>query len=114
MREIKFRVWNPTRQILGIPFDIFEMTSCHGEISQYPAETIFMQFTGLKDRNGIEIYEGDILQFADENGDSGQNEIVPNITNINKMYHISQRMPYWPIVKVIGNIYENPELLTPL
>ncbi len=75
-----------------------------------------MQFTGLKDKNGKEIYEGDILQKKDVRfivgyGDNDENRgwgFNLNSIRSRKGYHLSTDVSK---MEVIGNIYENPELL---
>jgi uncharacterized phage protein (TIGR01671 family) len=66
-----------------------------------------MQYTGLEDKNGKEIYEGDILYIENEICEVKFN--VPSFTAYNSQEH------EWNIqyagVEIIGNIYENPELL---
>lgn len=76
----------------------------------------FMQYTGLKDKNGKEIYEGDILNMTYH----GSVYIVkPEIKGVigfeNAAFIVGEdRVPLGRIgrsLEVIGNIYENPELL---
>ena len=58
MREVKFRVWDKTEKIVWYEFNIG--IGGQSETKQF----ILMQFTGLKDKTGKEIYEGDILDNA--------------------------------------------------
>lgn len=87
------------------------------------SELILMQFTGLKDKNGKEIFEGDILKVA--NNDSSWFEVVKYdhekamfiSKEVNLKYEVPETTmydlfsPYLFKVEVIGNIWENPDLL---
>lgn len=59
MREIKFRAWNDREKTMQ--YSIMEIFS---QITD-DADNILMQYTGLKDKNGKEIYDGDIVEIED-------------------------------------------------
>ena len=124
MREIKFRAWSSGRK------EMVEVESIHFKgnavylISKYLRlvanldETELMQFTGQKDMNGKEVFEEDILKL--ENRDFG----IVQYNNLNCNYYIQlinyhfnvaidfkKVFSYQSKVEIIGNKYENPELL---
>lgn len=73
----------------------------------------YMQYTGLKDKNGEKIYEGDILKFEHKEGYANELQVVTMDewcwgTDEYAFYEIVERKY---VFEVIGNIYENPELL---
>lgn len=61
-RIIKFRVWDGREMSLPTSDAWFKLKN--GEI-ELPKDYIIMQYTGLKDKNGVEIYEGDIIEYDD-------------------------------------------------
>jgi len=119
MREIKFRAWNDiSKEMLYHGKDIQGLIWWNefGEI-QSLAKAELMQSTGLKDKNGKEIYEGDILaaphtynieiiyknggflmEFFDDIGEKCE-------------YHLNKELIEQDDLEIIGNKYENPELL---
>jgi len=84
--------------------------------------TILMQYTGLKDKNGVEIYEGDVLalweyetKFPARKYNDDSNCIVEWSVKFGGWYDIrhDHRINIYPSdrYEIIGNIYQNPELL---
>lgn len=137
MREIKFRVWDKALKYMHICGENVH-DSCYydennnfyyynlqnGEGSSEYGDYILMQYTGLHDKNGKEIYEGDIIQHLYWDCDETDyykvewdNEILGFVfkSTINNSYlalddTYSDDTGEYEIV-VIGNIYDNPELL---
>ena len=122
MREIKFRAWN--RDVEEMIDDICtwtdDFTDMLNETFKYwRDELILLQYTGLKDKNGKEIYEGDIVEYnITPNGETLTGEVFyfpPTFVLTDKTKACAKNYPL-PMLqafnfKVTGNIYENPELI---
>ena len=136
MREIKFRAWDSKAKVMYQDVSILSMKarstllidgdSVH--IRPDSPKCTLMQYTGLKDKNGVEIYEGDIfvvrsLHDGDEyvwnqtrHNEGGEGAIPQEVEWDEKLCRFqfgdSTRILYNPYdFEVIGNIYENKELL---
>lgn len=107
-REIKFRAWDKQNETFHT-WGALKHLPLWGYLDNPTYE--LMQYTGLKDKNGKEIYEGDILQYKDSYGKSCRYEVKMQIDrNISGFTFWSNMGVIYPN-KIIGNIYENPELL---
>lgn len=136
MREIKFRAWMENKMLshedlVDMDQEFYAMYTILTE----PQEDItFMQYTGLKDKNGKEIYEGDIIYWEINNGvgiesytaivkwsenlvEEGWSQTFKWLVGYTGNYYrgsydeLSTPAAYNDELQVIGNIYENPEVL---
>lgn len=118
-RELKFRVWNVIEgKWNGIhnqePKMVGELC-CHKGIYLIPESTsknlIVQQYTGLKDKKGVEIYEGDILSYEGMHK-VGEGVSIVSFEDGSFMIDEDFASKDWAAEhKVIGNIFENSELL---
>lgn len=116
MRTIKFRVWNLLSRDM-MPWEFIKTKPLEVFVSPNSLMST-MQFTGLLDKDGKEIYEGDIVEeYLIEERPSGLTYVVGferghfTMTEIKSGY---DRMGIWNVntnLKVIGNIYEDSHLL---
>jgi uncharacterized phage protein (TIGR01671 family) len=124
MRELKFRAWDKTKNTMMTSSVIWgethlELTGINYEPWQESTQADdigpeLMQYTGLKDKNGVEIYEGDVVKCEKEevvnpwvvDNHGGADWVIWNL--LNTSYHLHQLEED---MEVIGNIYQSPELI---
>jgi len=110
MREIKFRAWDKELKYMHRGSN-FLSVSWNKEGYLHHSELIFLQYTGLKDDNEVEVYDGDIIVdiegtklLVEWNDDTCKFQFSDGSD-------INDNNRYGTYKIIIGNIYENPELL---
>ena len=141
MREIKFRAWlkygkeivdveeiDFMNKVINYIYNDYE-NNRQEIVGAYFENIELMQYTGLKDKNNKEIYEGDIIKFEDCSIDGTKefynigvieregkrDELVISQLLFEKTYFTENYMDFidqtFEVSEIIGNIYENPELI---
>lgn len=136
----KFRAWDKENDRMiypsteGVCFEldddginILDVSGDYPEDHTFPAiDSFLMQSTGLKDKNGVEIFEGDIVKVTDEDEAYSYISVVKNYAEEGYPAFDIEYPSDWEYesnalstimsggyetIEIIGNIYENPELL---
>jgi len=129
-REIKFRAWVKHAGFMGHVEELFLMNEyvninldedpeayCVGNSRSYIFDKVeIMQFTGLHDKNGAEVFEGDVVKGKDYNDRRFIGEVIFDscqwyLKGVKqyKEYHALNKINY--NFEIIGNIHQQPELL---
>ncbi len=112
---IKFRAWDKETKTMNGMAEIYRNRNQEIELHPRDENIILMQTTGLFDKNGKEIFEGDILKsnkyitsvFYERGAYCVKFRRTPNTTVTMNVISFIEKYK----TKIVGNIYENPELL---
>jgi uncharacterized phage protein (TIGR01671 family) len=118
-REIKFRAWDKNSPESGMSYRTLEQITEKGfGLPVWSSDGVIMQFTGLRDRSGEEIYEGDIVEIHRQPWcENNPFEIYWCAAGFYRLrsYDKVIDVPVFEFgseeIALLGNIYESPELL---
>lgn len=126
MREIKFRAWTGTHMVYATLQEISSRDAFFGQVNYWSSDFPVMQFTGILDKNGKEIYEGDVLHVWPDEKTKERLKLSGATWSVPKQIVVwSDVLAGWavdddgsahslaivrPRCEVIGNTYEHPHL----
>ncbi|MFA5422218.1 MAG: YopX family protein [Bacilli bacterium] len=120
MRDLKFRAWNKENKKMYIPECIVDGKAgevIYGEIISISSEDTVMQYTGLKDMNGVGVFQGDILNLYNVFKTPMRMGVVKyDIARASNVIYYKESNCGFDInafehIEVVGNIFENPDMM---
>lgn len=135
MYELKFRVWDGQKMEQNVTvgkFGVFYVNPSNNGLNvhdagsltpfttKYPDNTPVMQYSGIRTKAGVEIWQGDIVKYVIDQAEHFDAKPIPTtyieeVTVLDGMFCVDGYTPLYATVEwdveVVGNIYQNPKLL---